>query len=121
MKIVNKFKNAFRGIGLALQDISIRMQCLCFVLINAICLILRVSVQDFVLVWVVSGSVIVSEMFNTCIERLCDVVQPEHDERIRYIKDLSAGAVLVSCLFAALIGCTILIKYVGGLLCTMMF
>ena len=121
MKIINKFKNAFIGIGLAVQDASIRVQCICFLLINIACLILQVNIQDLVIIWLVSGLVIVSEMFNTCIERLADVVQPSYDERIRYIKDLSAGAVLVSCLFAALIGCTLLIKYVGGLLCMMMF
>ena len=121
MKVVNKFKNAFVGIALALHDPSIRVQCLFFILINIVCIVLRVTIHDFVIVWLVSGGVIVSEMFNTCIERLADVVQPEYDERIRYIKDLSAGTVLVSCLFAALIGCTILIKYVGGLLCTLMF
>ena len=121
MKIVNKFKNAFIGIALGFKDSSIRLQWLFFILINLVCILLKVTIQDLVVVWLVSGFVIVSEMFNTCIERLADVVEPNYDEKIRYIKDLSAGAVLISCLFAAIIGCTLLIKYIGGLLCTMMF
>jgi diacylglycerol kinase len=35
-----------------------------------------------------------AEMFNTAIERLCDLIQPEKDERVRVIKDVTAAAVL---------------------------
>ena len=38
--------------------------------------------------------VISGEMFNTALERLCDLVQPERDERVRIIKDIAAAAVL---------------------------
>ena len=30
------------------------------------------------------------EMINSSVERLCDIVQPEKDERIRKIKDMLA-------------------------------
>ena len=39
----------------------------------------------------VFGTLVVwAEMINSCIERLCDMVQPEKDERIRKIKDIAA-------------------------------
>ncbi len=41
------------------------------------------------------GAVISFEMINTVIENLCDLVQPNYDERVKVIKDMSAGAVLV--------------------------
>lgn len=44
------------------------------------------------------------EAVNTALERLCDKVSPEKDELIRKCKDISAGAVLISAIFAAVIG-----------------
>ena len=44
------------------------------------------------------------EIFNSAIEDLSDVVCPEHDERIKKVKDLSAAAVLVNAITAAVVG-----------------
>ncbi len=38
------------------------------------------------------------EVMNTVVENICDIIQPEYDKRIKVIKDLSAGAVLVASL-----------------------
>jgi diacylglycerol kinase len=54
------------------------------------------------------ATVISAELLNTAIERLCDFVAELHgigtDPRIRDIKDLAAGAVLVVATGAAVIG-----------------
>ncbi len=50
------------------------------------------------------AAVLSAELFNTSIERLCDKVSPEKDENIRRCKDCAAGAVLVSAIFAVMIG-----------------
>ncbi len=44
------------------------------------------------------------ECVNTALERLCDKVCPEQDNLIKKCKDIAAGAVLVSAIFAAAIG-----------------
>lgn len=51
---------------------------------------------DFSLVLLVTGMVIIAEIFNTAIEALCDFVEPQHNEKIALIKDVSAGAVGIS-------------------------
>lgn len=50
------------------------------------------------------GAVISAEMFNTAIEKLCDFNQKNFNYHIKVIKDISAGAVLVSALIAAGVG-----------------
>ncbi len=50
------------------------------------------------------AAVISLEAVNTAIERLCDKICPEKDGKIKIIKDISAGAVLVTAIFAAVIG-----------------
>lgn len=55
--------------------------------------------------------VIGAEMFNTCIERLTDVLFPDYDERAKRIKDVAAGAVLVCSAASALIGALVFAPY----------
>jgi len=45
-----------------------------------------------------------AEAFNTAIELLADVVQPEQDEQIGKIKDISAAAVLFFAIGSLIIG-----------------
>ena len=54
-----------------------------------------------------------AEAINTAIETLCDLVSPGIDSRIRRVKDVSAGAVLVSAMGALVVG---LIVFVPRLL-----
>jgi diacylglycerol kinase (ATP) len=60
--------------------------------------------------WVVLSVflVIILEMVNTAIEKLCDKVQPEFDRHIRDIKDVSAGAVLLASVFAIVVALMVL-------------
>lgn len=57
------------------------------------------------------GLVWVSEMFNTCIEKLIDFFSPEHHESIRLIKDMAAGAVLVAAIIAFVIALIVFVPY----------
>ena len=54
-----------------------------------------------------------AEALNTAIERICNLVSPEPDERVRVVKDVAAGAVLVSATGAALIGAFTFLPYVA--------
>jgi diacylglycerol kinase len=48
--------------------------------------------------------VISMEMLNTAIEKLCDVVHKELHPDIKRVKDIAAGAVLVSAIFSLMTG-----------------
>jgi diacylglycerol kinase len=47
------------------------------------------------------GIVVVSEMLNTAIEKLTDMVSPEINQKAKVVKDLAAGAVLIASIVAA--------------------
>ena len=57
------------------------------------------------------GLVIVTEIINTCIEKICDFMSPETDERIKLIKDMSAGAVLFAALVSLILGLMMVINH----------
>ena len=46
------------------------------------------------------GLVLAAELVNTIVERLVDLVHPDHSESVRAIKDVSAGVVLITALGA---------------------
>ena len=52
--------------------------------------------------------VITAEGFNTAIEMLCDYAQKSYNRFIGRTKDIAAGAVLISAVFAAFVGVTVL-------------
>ncbi|HET6382319.1 MAG TPA: diacylglycerol kinase [Armatimonadota bacterium] len=53
--------------------------------------------------------VIVAEMFNTGIEVIVDVIKPNYDPNAKIIKDVAAGAVLLSSLSSVVIGALVFI------------
>jgi diacylglycerol kinase len=73
--------------------------------------LLRISGTDWIHVVLCIGAVFAAEMMNTAIEKICDVVQPDPDPRIRDIKDIAAGAVLLIALTSAVIGAIIFTPY----------
>lgn len=52
---------------------------------------------------IVIALVLSCEAFNTAIEKLCDKVTDEYSEKIKFVKDVSAGAVLISAIIAVVI------------------
>lgn len=59
--------------------------------------------------------VIITEMLNTSIEFLVDLVSPEYNELAGKIKDLAAGAVLFAAIIAAVIGVLVFEPYLWSI------
>ena len=55
------------------------------------------------------GLVWATELFNTAIERLADLTTTETHPKIKFIKDISAAAVLIAAITALITGCIIFI------------
>ena len=58
---------------------------------------------DVSLILVAMGLVLISELFNSAIEVLCDFVEPQQNDRIRVTKDIAAAAAGLSILVWAAI------------------
>lgn len=108
-----KFRPAFQGLADAAHDQGCRTQMILAALALCAGFILKLSAGEWVAVIICIGMVITAEILNTCIERVCDLYSNEFDERIRLIKDLAAGAVLVSAIAALLCSLIILFSHIG--------
>jgi diacylglycerol kinase (ATP) len=73
---------------------------------------LKLSAIDTILILIASFGVLSAEIFNTAIEKICDIIQPEFDKRIGFIKDISAGAVLLMTAASVVVGVLVYWKYV---------
>lgn len=73
---------------------------------------LGLNSTDTALIFIVCFAVMSTEILNTAIEKICDIIQPEYDERIKFIKDISAGAVTLMAILAVTVGFLVYWKYV---------
>jgi diacylglycerol kinase len=93
-----KLRIFFSGLKFAVQhDRSVALQMIVSLVVLAISFWLR-EWFDFVFILVITGYMLITEIFNSAIEAICDYVQPEHDPRIGAIKDVAAAAVGISVL-----------------------
>lgn len=87
-----KIRVFFSGLRFAISgDKSVALQMVISIVVLAISFWLR-EWFDFLFILVVTGYMVITEIFNTAIEAICDYLQPEHDERIGAIKDMAAFA-----------------------------
>lgn len=63
-----------------------------------------ISQTEWMIVLINIAIVIGFEMMNTSIERLCNLLHPQHHPFVKIIKDVAAGAVLVAAMIAAACG-----------------
>ena len=72
-------------------------------------IVVRVSATEGGLLAAAIGLVWITELFNTCIEKIMDFVSKENHPTIKLVKDVSAGAVLAAAITALAIGCFVFI------------
>lgn len=111
---MDKFKVAFKGIYLAFKHPSVMIQGILAIIALLFGIICKFSIGDMIIILLCIAMVIVSEVFNTAIEFLCNLYSLEYNEKIRTIKDISAGGVLISALISLLIAILLFLKYFGG-------
>ena len=72
---------------------------------------LKLNTVDAAIILIVSFAVLSLEILNTAIEKVCDIIQPEFDLRIKVIKDISAAAVVLMALASLVVGVLVYWKY----------
>ncbi|MDF2461699.1 MAG: hypothetical protein K0S68_1102 [Candidatus Saccharibacteria bacterium] len=71
--------------------------------------VLNISKAELAAVFFVVIIVFLAEIINTAIERILDLVEPRENGKVKIIKDMSAGAVLVASVGAIMMGVAIFV------------
>lgn len=108
MKLIRSFAFAWNGLRICfLNELNFRIH----ILLALIAVVLGVLLNVSTLEWIATGFcialVISMEMLNTAMEKLCDVVHKDFHPGIKKVKDIAAGAVLVSAIFSFVTGLVI--------------
>ncbi len=110
------FQEALNGIGLSAEGSNFRIMLLISTLVVIVSAIVQIEPIEWCLILLCITIVLTAEAVNTAIELICDYVNPNYDNKIKKIKDIAAGAVLISSIGAAAIGTMILGPYILNLL-----
>lgn len=100
---IQKVKVILAGLHVAIvTDFSVAYKVVLSVPVLAVSFFLQRWI-DASIILLAMGLMLVSELFNSAIEVLCDFVEPQRNERIRITKDISAAATGLSILVWAAI------------------
>jgi diacylglycerol kinase (ATP) len=104
-KFFNKFKYASSGLKIMSKESSFKIQVSISLFIIGLGLIVSLSLIEWACIILLIGVVLAAELFNTAIEKLCDLFSAGWIlSEIKTIKDISAGAVFLLSLIAVIIG-----------------
>lgn len=99
------FKYAFNGIRLFMvSERHAKIHLLAAIIVIILGWFFSISAIEWCLLIFAIGLVFVTEMINTSIEKITDKINPEYGKIAGLIKDISAGAVLISAITALCIG-----------------
>ena len=67
-------------------------------------ILLHISRVEWMALLIVMALVWITEILNTCIEKIMDFVHPEYHPKVKIIKDMAAAAVLIMAIVAVIVG-----------------
>ncbi|WP_336963033.1 diacylglycerol kinase family protein [Chryseobacterium contaminans] len=106
------FLNAFRGVFAMIKtERNFQIELVAFFINLFLIFYLKLTSTDAALILLASAAVLSAEIFNTAIEKICDIIQPDFDQRIGFIKDIAAGAVVLIAGVSVIIGILVYWKY----------
>ena len=110
------FEHAYRGVVSAVRtQRNMRFHVVAAVGVLVLSLLVGVSELELAVLVLTILVVFVTEMFNTAMEFVVDLVTTEYHPLAKLAKDVSAGAVLVSSVGAVLVGYLVLADDLGPL------
>ena len=119
MKHTNFFsalKIAMIGIrGLFVESRNARIQLVIFSLVLVAGFIVELNRFEWLWLLIASTIVLALEAMNTSIELLADVYTLEFNQKIKQVKDIAAGAVLIASIFAVIVGVLIFLPHLSAM------
>jgi len=104
-KLIRSFGYAFKGVAYATtSQLNFRIHLVATVLATIAGFLFHISPGEWQWVMLCVTIVLVTEIFNTMIETLVDLVSPGFNEKAGRVKDMAAGAVVIAATFALVTG-----------------
>ena len=107
---IDSFKDCMNGLNyIMLREHNFKREIVLGILALILSYALKISKIEFIIFIIMIALVIVSEIFNTAIEKVVDLYTMKYNEIAKIAKDVSAFAVLTMCLFTSIVGIIIFV------------
>lgn len=118
----NFLKHQLISFGYALEGIiysfkkgtHFKIHIIAAVIVVILGFVYSISLLEWLVLILISSTVIASEAINTAIEETGNVLHPEHHPRVKLAKHCAAGGVLILSIAAVIIGLIIFIPKIFG-------
>ena len=97
MKLIKSFSFAWNGLKICFaSETNFKIHALLAIVVILLGIGLNISAVEWLIILFCIAFVVAMEMMNTSVEKLCDVVHEGIHPGIKAVKDIAAGAVLIS-------------------------
>lgn len=110
-KLLKSFQAAFQGLKIALREQTFRIFFLVTLLVIVLMILFRIPLSQKLILALIIIFTLALELINSQIEKILDVFCPNDHPKVKIIKDITAGAVLLVSIGAAIIGLLIFLPY----------
>jgi len=115
-KLAKSFHYAFRGvISLLKNEQNARIHATATIILGILAYLLEVSRVEAAILFMAVIMVFAMEIMNTAIEKVCDLICMKKNPKIAYIKDGTAGAVLITSVIAIVVAIFIFLPHIRAL------
>lgn len=102
---IKSFGYALEGLKLAvLLDQNVRIHLVITLIVIALSIYLQISAFEFLFIIFSIFFVIITELINTAIEEMTNLIIKEHRREAKIAKDVAAASVLLAAIFALTVG-----------------
>ncbi|MCR5146645.1 MAG: diacylglycerol kinase family protein [Clostridia bacterium] len=104
-RLIHSFKYAGTGIITSLKkEKNMKIHFMAMLVVIILGIVFKISAFEWIACVILFAGVIGSEMFNTAIETVVDMVTPYKDPKAKIAKDVAAGGVLVWAIVSVIVG-----------------
>ncbi len=112
-KLIKSFGHAFEGLEHAYKyDQNLRIHFFVGAVVVIVSILLKVNAFEMGILGVMILLVMVTEMINSAIERMVDLITKEHREDAKIAKDVAAGMVFLTAAGSVIVGILIFLPHI---------
>lgn len=114
---VKSFAHALRGLRqVARHELSFRLQLMGAVVVIILVFFVPLATWERILLILMVAAVLVLEVINSIFERLSDAMKPRLNPVVKEVKDMMAGAVLITAVTSVIVAIMIFWSYFANFL-----
>ena len=116
-RLINSFKYAFDGLKYAfIYEQNLTVHLLATIIVIILGFLFKISIIEWLVLFLIIGLVIATELINTSIEATIDLITDEINPLAKVAKDTAAAAVLVFGITSLIVGALIFLPKIATII-----